>query len=71
MAVEKIVSDDTKKNAIDLMVMMVVDEVAENIHMKPTELLPQFVASKTGKLLYDEQSKLWWSCPSDIAVMCM
>ena len=46
MAVEKIVSDDTKKNAIDLMVMMVVDEVAENIHMKPTELLPQFVASE-------------------------
>ncbi|GFI01649.1 MAG: hypothetical protein HFI44_05610 [Lachnospiraceae bacterium] len=71
MAVEKIVSDDTKKNAIDLMVMMVVDEVAENIHMKPTELLPQFVASKTGKLLYDEQSKLWWSGPSDIAEMFM
>ncbi len=71
MAGEKIVSDDTKKNAIDLMVMMVVDEVAENIHMKPTELLPQFVASKTGKLLYDEQSKLWWSGPSDIAEMFM
>ena len=71
MAVEKIVSDDTKKNAIDLMVMMVVDEVAENIHMKPTDLLPQFVASKTGKLLYDEQSKLWWSGPSDIAEMFM
>ena len=71
MAVEKIVSDDTKKNAIDLMVMMVVDEVAENIHMKPTELLPQFVASKTGKLLYDEQSKLWWRGPSDIAEMFM
>ena len=71
MAVEKIVSDDTKKNAIDLMVMMEVDEVAENIHMKPTELLPQFVASKTGKLLYDEQSKLWWSGPSDIAEMFM
>ena len=53
------------------MVMMVVDEVAENIHMKPTELLPQFVASKTGKLLYDEQSKLWWSGPSDIAEMFM
>lgn len=59
----------SKKNAIDLMVAMVVDEAAMELHLTPTELLPEFVISNTGKLLYDETSKLWWSGPSDIAEM--
>ena len=71
MAVEKIVADVTKRMGIDLRVLWVGVEVGETILLKPTELLPQFVASKTGKLLYDEQSKLWWSGPSDIAEMFM
>ena len=57
------------RNAIDLMVTMVADELAEGMHLSPTDLLPRFVASRTGKLLYDETSKLWWSEPSDIADM--
>lgn len=69
MAVEKEVTDKTKENAIDLIVMMVVDELAEELHLHPTELLPKFIRSRTGKLLYDENSKLWWSGPSDIAEM--
>lgn len=69
MAIEKEVSEETKKNAIDLMVTMVVDELAEDMHMNPTELLPKFVVSQTGQLLYEEESKLWWSGPSDIAEM--
>ena len=69
MSVEKVITEEVKKNAIDLIVMMVVDELAEDLHMEPTELLPRFVVSQTGKLLYDETSKLWWSGPSDIAEM--
>lgn len=69
MVVEKAVTEETKKNAIDLIVTMVVDELAEEMHLNPTELLPRFVNSRTGKLLYDEESKLWWSGPSDIAEM--
>lgn len=70
MAIEKgTVSEEAKKNAIDLMIMIVVDELAEDLQLDITQLLPQFVASKTGKLLYDETSKLWWSGPSDIAQM--
>ena len=69
MAIEKVVTEETKKNAIDLMVTMVVDELAEEMHINPTELLPKFVVSRTGKLLYDETSKLWWSGPADIAEM--
>lgn len=69
MVIEQAVTEETKKNAIDLMVMMVVDELAEEMRLNPTELLPSFVNSRTGKLLYDEESKLWWSGPSDIAEM--
>lgn len=69
MVIENAVTEETKKNAIDLIVTMVVDELAEEMHLNPTELLPRFVTSQTGKLLYDEKSKLWWSGPSDIAEM--
>lgn len=69
MAIEKMISEETKNNAIDLLITMVVDELSEELHLEPTELLPQFMLSKTGRLLYDEKSKLWWSGPSDIAEM--
>lgn len=69
MDIEKVVTEEAKKNAIDLVVTMVVDELAEDMQLNPTELLPRFVASKTGKLLYEEDSKLWWNGPSDIAEM--
>lgn len=69
MAGKRVVTEEAKKNAIDLLVAMVVDEAAEELHLTPTDLLPEFVISNTGKLLYDETSKLWWSGPSDIAEM--
>ena len=69
MDVEKLVSEEAKRNAIDLIVMMTVDELAEDMHLNPTELLPKFVVSQTGRLLYEENSKLWWSGPSYIAEM--
>lgn len=69
MDIEKVVTEEIKKNAIDMMVTMVVDELAGDMGMSPTELLPRFAVSQTGKLLYDETSKLWWSGPSDIAEM--
>lgn len=69
MALEKEVTEEIVKNTIDLLVMMVVDEVAERLQVKPTELLATFVGSRTGRLLYEEDSKLWWSGPSDIAEM--
>ena len=69
MAIEKVVAEETKNNAIDLMITMVVDELAEDLQLEPTELLPKFMASETGKLLYDESSKVWWNGPSDIAEM--
>lgn len=69
MAIEKTITEEAKKNAIDLLITMTVDELSEEMNLKPTELLPQFLLSRTGKLLYKESSKLWWSGPSDIAEM--
>lgn len=69
MVIEKEVTETTKKNAIDLIITMVVDELSEDMQVPASELLPLFIVSKTGKLLYDESSKLWWSGPSDIAQM--
>lgn len=69
MAIENEITEEKRNNAIDLIVTMVVDELATDMKREPSELLPQFVTSRTGKLLYDEASKLWWSGPSDIAEM--
>lgn len=69
MAIETTITEERKKNTIDLLVMMVVDELAEELKIRPTDLLPEFVTSRTGRLLYDEESRLWWSGPSDIAEM--
>ena len=63
------ISEDTTNNAIDLLVTMVIDELSCDLHIEPTKLLPQFVSSITGRLLYDKESRLWWSGPSDIAEM--
>lgn len=69
MAIKKEITEETKNNAIDLVITMVVDELAEDMNRRPAELLPEFLSSNTGKLLYDESSKLWWSGPSYIAEM--
>lgn len=33
------------------------------------EVLADFLASKTGKALYDDTTKLWWTGPSYLAEM--
>lgn len=71
MYMEKLIelTEEQKKFAIDLMVTLVVDELANELPLDQTTLLSKFVASKTGALLYDESSKLWWNGPSYIAEM--
>ena len=69
MAVEQEITTEFKNTAIDLIVAMVVDELAHDMDLSSTDLLPRFISSQTGKLLYEEGSKLWWSGPSDIAEM--
>lgn len=65
----KDVTEEQKKYAVDAMVALVVEELACDLKLDPTVLLKKFVESKTGELLYDESSKLWWNGPSYIADM--
>lgn len=61
--------DERIKTAIDMMVSMVVVELSEDLHESEGSLFKKFIHSKTGKMLYDESSKLWWCGPSDIALL--
>ncbi|MCM1180808.1 MAG: hypothetical protein NC347_11160 [Clostridium sp.] len=65
----KDVTEDQRKFAVDAMVTLVVEELADELKLDPTTTLKEFVASKTGALLYDESSKLWWNGPSYIVNM--
>lgn len=63
------VTEEQKNFAVDAMVALVVEELAHDLKLEPTTMLRDFVSSKTGNLLYDESSKLWWNGPSYIADM--
>lgn len=56
---------------IDLLIAMVVEEIAEETGKDRKDILIDFLSSKTGKFIYDETTKLWWSGPSYIAEMYM
>lgn len=56
---------------IDPLIAMVVEEIAEETGKDRKDILIDFLSSKTGKFLYDETTKLWWSGPSYIAEMYM
>ena len=56
---------------IDLLIAMVVEEIAEETGKDRKDILIDFFSSKTGQFLYDETTKLWWSGPSYIAEMYM
>lgn len=56
---------------MDLLIAMVVEEIAEETGKDRKDILIDFLSSKTGKFLYDETTKLWWSGPSYIAEMYM
>ena len=56
---------------IELLIAMVVEELAEETGKDRKDVLIDFLSSKTGKFLYDETTKLWWSGPSYIAEMYM
>lgn len=65
----KDVTDEQKKFAVDVTVTLVVEELVKDLKLEPSVALKDFVSSKTGALLYDESSKLWWNGPAYIADM--
>jgi len=65
----EVITKEKMGYTIDILVSMVVDEVAEMKGKDRNEILPEFVVSKTGKALYDESTKLWCNGPSYIVDM--
>lgn len=63
------ITDEQKKYAIDLMVTLVMEELLGETDEDPAKVLSEFISSATGRLLYDESSKLWWNGPAYIAEM--
>lgn len=54
---------------IDVLVAMIVDEIAETTGENRNDILPEFVVSKTGEALYDTSTRLWCNGPSYIVDM--
>ena len=63
------VTEEQVKFAVDALITLVVEELTRDSVLAPSEVLKDFLTSKTGALLYDESSKLWWTGPSYIADM--
>ena len=63
------ISKERLDYTIDLLVTMAVEEISISTEKDSKEVLADFLTSKTGKALYDDTTKLWWTGPSYIAEM--
>jgi len=63
------ISKERLNYTIDLLVTMAVEEISISTEKDSKEVLADFLTSKTGKALYDDTTKLWWTGPSYIAEM--
>ena len=61
------ISIEKENNAIDQLIAMVVEEIAEAENRDPSAVLPEFLNSNTADMLYDRSTKLWWDGPSSVA----
>ena len=68
---EVAISKEKMDYTIDLLITMVIDEIAEKTGKDRKEVLTDFLCSKTGKALYDEKTRLWCNGPSYIAELYM
>ena len=63
---EEIISKERVDYTIDLLITMAIEEIAERTGKDSKELLADFYSSKTGKALYNRDTKLWCNGPSYI-----
>ena len=63
------ISKERLNYTIDLLVTMAVEEISAFTGKESKEVLVDFLLSKTGKALYDDTTKLWWTGPSYLAEM--
>jgi len=61
------ITPEQEMNAIDMVATATIDEIAADTHTDPSVTVAQFLASRTGRMLYDPSLKMWWQGPSDLA----
>ena len=64
---DELISIDRENAAIDQLIAMAVEEIADTEMRDPSDVLPEFLASRTAEMLYDTSTKLWWDGPSSVA----
>lgn len=67
MAIESVELKKKIDFAVDLNILMTVEYIAQKEGREIEDVLPEFICSDTGKLLYDEESRFWWSSAPEIA----
>ena len=65
------ISKEKMDFTIDLLITMAVEEISEETGKDSKEVLGDFLCSKTGKALYDKETRLWCNGPSYIAELYM
>lgn len=65
------ISKEKMDFTIDLLIAMTVEEIAEATGKDSKDVLTDFLCSKTGKTLYDKETRLWCNGPSYIAELYM
>lgn len=58
---------DKTQFAMDLAVMMTVEQLSKETNQPQEKVLLDFMESNTAKMLYDDSTKLWWDGPSATA----
>ena len=59
--------DNKNAIAMDLVAKMVVEQLAKEQNKNIEEVLISFMESNTGRMVYDDSTKLWWDGPSAVA----
>ncbi len=52
--------------AMDLVTKMAVEQLAKEQNKNVEEVLISFMESNTGKMVYDDSTKLWWDGPAAV-----
>ena len=65
------ISKEKMDFTIDLLIAMTVEEIAQDTGKDSKDVLTDFLCSKTGKTLYDKETRLWCNGPSYIAELYM
>lgn len=69
--VEVTIPKEKMDYTIDLLITMVTEEIAEETEKDSKDILTDFLCSKTGKALYDKNTRVWCNGPAYIAEVYM